>query len=162
MREQRNRRIGTLACALVFVGSAALTTSALAQDRGACVTVAVPEAFTLPDGSLHAAGRIALCTHEVLNPSAGLHRIRVDGEGTTLVISRRAHPKEFNGGRPVVLFRRVPGQPLDLVGYVVPFEGRSWSYTMKHASVGPTAEVSTLAKTDPSSEIVTLMAANVK
>jgi hypothetical protein len=145
---------------MLIIGFAACATAALAQDNGACVTATVPEAFTLPDGSAHAAGRITLCTHEVMNPSVGLHRIWVDGDGSSLVMSRRTRPNEFEGERAVVLFRRVPGEPLNLVGYVVPFGHKAWSYTLRHTNGNGFDESTALAAARSSGEIVTLVASN--
>lgn len=146
--------------AALFVGLAACATTALAQDAGACISASVPEAFTLPDGSLHAAGRITLCTHQVLNPSVGIHRVSVDGDAASLVMSRRSRPNEFDGDHAAVLFRRVPGEPLDLVGYVVPFGHQAWSYTLRRASGNAFTGTEAIAKTRPEGEMVTLLASN--
>ena len=143
----------TLAIAL-----AACASEALAQDRGRCITAKVPEAFTLPDGTLHAAGRITLCTHLVLNPVAGLHRIWADGDSASLVMSRRSQPKEFKDDRSSLLFRRDPKGTLDLVGYVVPFNHKAWSYVLRHTGVNGAAEPAALAATRAKGELVTLLA----
>jgi hypothetical protein len=146
--------------AAIFIGLAACATTALAQDTGACISATVPEAFTLPDGSVHAAGRITLCTHQVLNPSAGLHTVSVDGDGASLVMSKRSRPNEFDGDHAAVLFRRVPGEPLELVGYVVPFGRKAWSYTLRHTNGNGFAEAAPLAKATATGEMVTLLASN--
>ena len=137
---------------------AACASAAMAQDRGRCITANVPEAFTLPDGSLHAAGRITLCTHLVLNPVTGLHRIWADGDGASLAMSRRFQPKEFKDSRSSLLFRRAPSGTLDLVGYVVPFNHKTWSYALQHTGANGAAEQSPLAATQAKGELVTLLA----
>jgi len=146
--------------AAIFIGLAACATTALAQDTGACISATVPEAFTLPDGSLHAAGRITLCTHQVLNPSVGLHRVWVDGDGASLVMSKRSRPNEFDGDHAAVLFRRVPGEPLNLVGYVVPYGHKAWSYTLRHTNGSGFAETEAISQSRPVGEMVTLLASN--
>jgi len=157
------RRLGRLNMTIplrmmLAIGLAASASATLAQDRGTCVTAKVPEAFTLPDGTLHAAGRITLCTHRVLNPVAGLHRIWADGEGALLVMSRRFQPDEFANDRSILLFRRAPDGALDLVGYVVPFNHKAWSYVLQHTGVNGVPEPPALAAARSEGELVTLLA----
>jgi len=154
-----HRRSNRIPLGLMLVaGLGACSAAAWAQDTGACVSAIVPEAFTLPDGSVHAAGRITLCTHEVLSPAVGLHRLSVDGDGTSLAMSQRSRPREFDGARATILFRRVPGGPLDLVGYVVPFGKKAWSYTLRHSNPHGFAAPMPLAEAHPAGDIVTLLA----
>ena len=131
MQDRRNRGTPTFLGVVLTIGLAACATSSWAQDRGACVTSNVPEAFTLPDGSVHAAGRLTLCTVLALNPVVGLHRVWPDGDGASLVMSRRALAEATADSQPVLLFRCLPGEPLDLVGYVLSDGRRSWSYALQ-------------------------------
>jgi hypothetical protein len=160
MRGHRNCKNRIPLAVMLAFGFGAFATAAWAQDSGTCVSANVPETFTLPDGSVHAAGRITLCTHQVMNPSVGLHRVWVDGDGASLVMSRRSRPNEFDGDRAVLLFRRVPGEPLNLVGYVVPFGHKAWSYTLRHTNGNGFDESAALAAARSSGEIVTLVASN--
>jgi len=133
MRTHHTRTLRTLiATTLVIGGLTALGTAAWAGDQGVCVTANVPEAFTLPDGRLHAAGKLTLCMDRLLNPAVGLHRLSADGDGAALVMSRRSRAGEYADSRPVLVFRRAPGAALDLVGYVMPFDHTSWKYTLKN------------------------------
>jgi len=133
MRTRHTRIRSTFAPSmLVFAGLVASGSAASAGDHGVCVTASVPEAFTLPDGQLHAAGKLTLCMDREFNPVVALHRMSADGDGTTLVMSRRSPAGEFAESRPVLLFRRAHGAALDLVGYVVPFDHTAWKYTLKN------------------------------
>jgi len=51
-----------------------LVCASAAWGQDACVTAAVPSAFTLPDKSVHAAGRLTVCTSRALTPVVGLPR----------------------------------------------------------------------------------------
>jgi len=135
MQGRRDRGTPTLLGAVLVVGLAACASATWAQDRGSCVTSIVPEAFTLPDGSLHAAGRLTLCTVLALNPVVGLHRMWSDGDGASLVMSRRARAEATADSRPVLLFRCAPGEPLDLIGYVLPDGRKSWSYALRRSDL---------------------------
>jgi hypothetical protein len=118
---------------ILTAGLAACASASWAQDGGACVTARVPEAFTLPDGSEHAAGRLTLCAVQEFTPVYELHRVSVDGTGVGLAMSRRAVPEAYLNTRPTFLFRRAPDGVLDLVGYVVSDGRKSWSYTMNRS-----------------------------
>jgi len=161
MRTNRSLGLPIRAAATLVVGLALFASAASAQDRGTCVTAQVPEAFTLPDGSLHVAGKFTLCVHGMLNPVAGLHRLSTDAEGTILVKSKRTQAREYADSRPVLLFfRPTPDAPLDLVGYVVPFDRKSWKYTLKSPDEVRPFESASLGAPTPAGEFVTLLALN--
>jgi hypothetical protein len=147
--------------AMLALGLAAGASIAWAQDRGVCVIANVPEAFTLPDGGLHPAGRLTLCTDQAFTPVIGLHRLWVDGEGTTLAMSRRARAEENADGQAVLLFHRRPGSPLDLVGYVVPQAGKSWSYMLRRSHSNGFADTLTFDTARSSAEAVMIVASNL-
>jgi hypothetical protein len=136
-----------LAIALAFVVS-----NSWAQGPGICVTANVPEAFTLPDGSVHAAGRLILCSFKAFTPVVGLHRVWTDGEGASLVRIRRARVAETTESRPVVLFQRAPGTLLDLVGYVMPDGAKSWSYALERSQRIAIAGPEVFGATQPTAE----------
>lgn len=162
MREHRSHDNRTPLGVMLFIGLTACATAAWAQDRGTCIAAEVPEAFTLPDGSAHAAGRLTLCTHQALNPVVGLHLVRLaDGE-TSFVMSQRSKPREFTDSRPVLLFRRAPDGALDLVGYVVPFDHVAWSYVLRHANGNGANNTAARSETQPEGELVTLIASDVR
>jgi len=100
-----------------------------AQEKDACVLARVPEAYVLPDGSVHEAGRLTLCLTQTLSPVAGLHRVAVDGHTLGLARSRRALAESRDVTDPLVLFRRHAGR-LQLVGYVVRVDRKVWSYAL--------------------------------
>ena len=161
MRTNRSLGVPIRSAAILVIGLALFASAASAQDRGACVTAQVPEAFTLPDGSVHVAGKFTLCVHSALNPVAGLHRLSTDAEGTILVKSKRTPAREYVDRRPVLLFYRpAPGAPLDLVGYVVPFDRKSWKYTLKSPDEIRPFESASLGVPLPAGEFVTLLASN--
>jgi len=158
MRDRRERNFPVRFVATLVIGLAACASTSWAQDGGACVTANVPEAFTLPDGSEHAAGRLTLCALQAFTPVVGLHSVRVDGTGASLAMSRRAVPEQYADARSEILFRRAPDGALDLVGYVVPFGDRSWSYTMKRSDRNGFSEPKSLATTGAAGRTVTVEA----
>jgi hypothetical protein len=108
-----------------------LVCASAAWGQDACVTAAVPSAFTLPDKSVHAAGRLTVCTIRALTPVVGLHRAWVEGDGASLVMSRIGPAEEKADSLPVIMFRRVAGSPLELVGYEASAGRNSWTYTLQ-------------------------------
>ena len=133
MRGRRHRNSPVRLFVILAVGLACWASESRAQDRGACITAKVPEAFTLPDGNEHAAGRLTLCAVQAFTPVAELHRVSVDGTGVGLAMSRRTVPEAYTDSRPMLLFRRAPDGVLALVGYVVPEGKKAWSYTMNRS-----------------------------
>jgi hypothetical protein len=146
-RPRIDRSRSTRAGGLVFFVS-----TSWAQGPGICVTAKVPEAFTLPDGTVHAAGRLVLCSFKTLNPVVGLHRVWTDGEGASLVRIRRARAAENAESRPVLLFQRASGTLLDLVGYVLPDGGKSWSYALERSERIAVAGPEVFGATQPATE----------
>jgi hypothetical protein len=135
MSTHHTRGVSALFTAMLAFGElAAWGSAACAGDQAVCVTANVPEAFTLPDGRVHAAGRLKLCLDRLLNPAVGLHRVSEDGDGTALVMSRRSPASEYKDGPPVLVFHRAAGMVLDLVGYVVPLDHKAWKYTLTHSN----------------------------
>jgi hypothetical protein len=160
MRTDSNRIISTPVAAMLVIGLASFASASWAHDQKVCVTTAVPEAFTLPDGSVHAAGKLTLCTHSLLNPVTGLHRVSAEGDGAILVMSRRSVAREYSDDRPALLFVRAPGTPLDLVGYVVPFDSKTWKYTLKSPNGIRSAQSAAIHAPPPAGELVMLLASN--
>jgi hypothetical protein len=161
MKRQRIHHRSVPLAAMLTIGLAASAPASSAQDRGVCVTAEVPEAFRLPDGSVHAAGRLGICTHRALNPVTALHRVWVDDDGASLAMSRRAVAEEYTDSRPVFLFRRASDGTLDLIGYVVPFDHTSWNYALKRSAAQGFAEPKeTLAAAEATGSVVTLIATN--
>lgn len=109
MQGRRDRGTPTLLGVVMAVGLAACATASWAQSGGPCVTSNVPEAFTLPDGSFHPAGRLTLCTLQEFTPVVGLHRVWVDGDGASFVMSRMTRAEVAPDSPPVLVFRRVDG-----------------------------------------------------
>jgi hypothetical protein len=161
MRAHHTRIHSTLVATMLAVfGLAASGAAAWAGDQGVCVTAHVPEAFTLPDGGMHPAGRLTLCMDRLLNPVVGLHRLSADGDGTALVMSRRSAAGEYTDSRPVLVFRRAPGTALDLVGYVVPFDHKSWKYTLKNRDGIGRFQATAHAAAPSDGELVMVIASN--
>ena len=100
-----------------------------AQELDTCVTARVPEAYVLPDGSTHEPGRLSLCLAQNLSPVTGLHRVAVEGHTLGLARSHRSLAESRDVTEPLVLFRRRDGR-LELVGYVVRIDRKTWSYAL--------------------------------
>jgi hypothetical protein len=117
-----------------FILLAALVAGVPASNAGAreaCVTAQVPEAFTLPDGTSHPAGRITLCAVMAMSPATGVHRLWLDGEGASLVLSHRTIAETPPDSSPSLLFKRDARGVLDFVGFVVPDGRRAWTYALR-------------------------------
>jgi hypothetical protein len=114
---------------------------AAAGDRGVCISADVPEAFTLPDRNVRQAGRVVLCALGPFTPTTEMHRIWVDGEGASFLMSRRAMTEASPDSPAMLLFRRAPGQPLDLLSFVVPRSPVSWQYQLLRPSPRPLPEI---------------------
>ena len=127
-RPQSRPLIPAVALALVL-GFAA--SASWAQGRGECVTSDVHEAFTLPDGITHPAGRLTLCSVLSLNPVTGVHRVWIDGQGASFVLTRRTRAEAGPDTSPAFLFRRVPGAPLDFIGFVASDGHQAWTYSLR-------------------------------
>ena len=120
MLRPRTRKTPELLGLVLAAGVAACASPAWALSSRACVTAKVPEEFTLPDGTLHAAGRLTLCTLPAFTPVSGLHRVWVDGEGANFAMSRIVRSEASPDSPALMLFERSPGSPLEFVGYVLP------------------------------------------
>jgi len=148
----RDRRAPPSFGVILAIGLAFCVSTSWAQGRGICVTANVPEAFTLPDGAVHAAGRLVLCSFKTFSPVVGLHRVWTDGEGASLVRIRRTRTAETAETRPVLLFQRASGDLLDLVGYVLPDGGKSWSYAVERSERLAVAGPEIFGATQPAAE----------
>jgi hypothetical protein len=99
----------------------------LAQAAGTCTTATIDEPFRLPDGLLHDGGKLTLCHDRNRSPVAALHEVRVDGMGVGLFVSRSDTGEALFGGghdRPYMMFRRIDGGELVLVGVATPLRDR--------------------------------------
>jgi hypothetical protein len=148
----RKRSVSPPLGVFLAIGLAFFVSTCWAQGHGICVTAKVPEAFTLPDGSVHAAGRLILCSFKTFSPVVGLHHVWTDGEGASLVRMRRTRSAETAESQPVLLFERAPGTLLDLVGYVLPDGAKSWSYALERSERIAVAGPEVFGATQPVAE----------
>jgi len=155
MRRPHDRNNPTLLGVVLAVGLAFSGSTSWAQTRGDCVTSQVNEAFTLPDGSVHAAGRLTLCTVQEFTPAVGLHRVWTDDDGYRFLMSRLTRAETIADSRPAFLFRCDPGEPLDLVGYVTSSGRKSWSYSLRRSDLTGLAGPETFGAVRPAGEPVT-------
>jgi hypothetical protein len=85
-----------------------------------CYTAEIDQAVVLPDGSVHAPGRLQLCNSLQLNPVAALHETAVNGQPIGLYrssIDRGEGTVEED--RAVFVFIRDGPDRLELQGYAV-------------------------------------------
>jgi len=111
---------------------------AAAED---CVSVTVADRFTLPDGSVHDAARLSLCTQRSLSPVAGIHEIAVDGIPMGMAISRVGRSEGPGSPTPMVLFRRASSGLLDVVGFSVPDGNHARTFLLRGPTPPPAANV---------------------
>jgi hypothetical protein len=122
---------------LIALGLLVLPGSAAAGQRGVCTSADVAETFLLPDGTMHEAGRITLCTEREYSPVRWLHAAYVDRMPVAMLISRSGS-SEGRGTdlRPFFVFDRDAQGLLHLAGYAVPTgRGALTTYRMDPARV---------------------------
>lgn len=124
--------------AAVIVALATFPASAETESTGTCAEAAVPEAFTLPDGTTVEAGTLRLCFTRRYSPAAGLHEVRIDGRPVGMFLSERRRTEGIAelGDALVVLRRRTDGS-LALYAYAVRDGDRMVAYKMR--PTGPRA-----------------------
>jgi hypothetical protein len=86
----------------------------------------------------------------------------VDGTGIRLAMSRRTVPEAYVDTRSSVLFRRAPDGVLDLVGYVVPLGGKSWSYMMNRSAGKGFRDPKSIAATRAALHTVTIEQSSIE
>jgi hypothetical protein len=115
-----------MAVAVLFVSCGALWAASTP-----CIRADMFRPFILPDGSYHQSGTLRLCLDREYSPVAGLHRTLVDGDPIGMFISKSVLSEGVEPGQqPVVIFRRMHGGRLALLGYAVPVHGRTRIYWM--------------------------------
>jgi hypothetical protein len=114
---------------VVLFGFFTIFSAIRAQELDTCVAARVPEAYVLPDGSVHEPGKLSLCLAKNLSPVTGLHRVAVEGHTLGLARSHRSLAESRDVKEPLVLFRRRDGR-LELIGYVVQVDRKTWSYSL--------------------------------
>jgi len=83
-----------------------------------CTSADVDEPFTLPDGSVHPAGKVTLCHSHEHSPVKSMHRVLVDRHPVGMFSSERrivadeSHPSPY-----YLIFERRSGSTLRLTGY---------------------------------------------
>ena len=115
------RVLGLVVFALV---ATVLFTTAPAAAR-TCTSALVDEVFTLPDGSVHPAGRLTLCLGSESSPVFALQRTFVDGRPVGMFTSRREIVEHAGEEEHYLIFHRRPGRPMQLTGYGQPSSGRT-------------------------------------
>ena len=124
------RTRGWLAAAAIAVAALAAPIPALAAPAGTCVSAKIPAPFWLPDGELHPAGTLTLCSVREFSPVANLHRISVDGRPVGVFLSQKRQAEGKGAVAPEVVFERDRAGNLKLLGYSVPERGRSIAYRL--------------------------------
>jgi hypothetical protein len=119
----------------VSITAAALAASlpAVAAPGDTCVSAKVSAPFWLPDGVLHPAGTLMLCSVREFSPVANLHRLAVDGRPVGMFLSRKGIAEGRGALAPEVVFERDGAGNLKLLGYSVPTRGRSIAYRLPPA-----------------------------
>jgi len=109
---------------------ACLATGTAAATRN-CVTVSVPDPLQLPDGSIHPAGSLTLCSARSLSPVTQLHQVSVDGIPVGFLLSRMGLSEGPGPAEPLVTFHRDRKGRLLLIGYAWPAGRHSQTYLLK-------------------------------
>ena len=119
-------------CLLLVAAPLALALNATALDAatptGACVSAKIDAPFRLPDGSLHPAATLTMCEARAFSPVATIHSTYVDGRPVGMFVSRIRHGERAGSAAPSVVLQRDDEGRLDLLGYVIPAQGRDVAY----------------------------------
>ena len=103
---------GVLLGAMLLAGAVQST-----QAGGGCVAVQLASPFLLPDGSLHPAGKLTLCTIRDYSPIQSFPELRVNGVAVGYVIGLRRGREGPPPADPLVYFRKTAAGELALIGY---------------------------------------------
>ena len=109
---------------------ACIASSSAASAKN-CVTVTVVDPLELPDGSIHAAGSLTLCSIKVFSPVAQFHQVSVDGMPVGFLLSRLVVSEGPVPDDPLVTFHRDRKGRLHLIGYAWPAGKRSQTYLLQ-------------------------------
>lgn len=134
MRQHTKRHATARLALLAVVAVLGVAGLASAGSSGRCVTAVIPSAFTLPDGSVHAAGPLRICHDRDYSPVAGLHTTWVDGKPVGTFLSYLGE-SEGPGGEPYVQFADLHSGVWLLQGYAVAERGHYRTYRIE--SFGP-------------------------
>lgn len=108
----------------------AMPSDARAQLIGDCLTVQVPAPMVLPDGDRHPAGALRICHSKSHSPVSSLHKTFVNGTQVGYLRSRRGTSEGLAEDQPYVLFQRVEGGELVLLGYAWPDGNKMATYRL--------------------------------
>jgi len=123
--------IDTLVKGLVITGALAVLGTGIALAGDDCLSVRLKAPIMLPDGTIHDASRLTLCTSRDLSPVTRLHVISLNGKAVGLVRSRMGVSEGPARTTPMVMFRRLESGVLDLVGYAVPDGARDRTFVIQ-------------------------------
>jgi hypothetical protein len=87
---------------------------------GRCISVDVPQPVVMPDQSVHEGGALRLCLAREYSPVASIHKTYINGLPTGMLTSRDGRSEGPAEPEPYVLFRKIPGERLELIGYAWP------------------------------------------
>jgi hypothetical protein len=93
--------------------------AAFGASDNACVSANIGTPFWLPDGALHAPGKLTLCSVREFSPVSNLHRLDVDGRTVGVFLSRKRQA-EGTGLSPEIVFSKDAAGNLRLLGYSMP------------------------------------------
>ena len=93
--------------------------AAFGASTDTCVSANINAPFWLPDGALHAPGRLTLCSVREFSPVSNLHRLDVDGRTVGVFLSRK-RLAEGSGIIPEIVFSKDCAGNLTLLGYSWP------------------------------------------
>jgi hypothetical protein len=120
----------------IAIATLLLATGA-AEAAGDCFTANIEEPFRLPDGAFHEGGKLTLCHERNHSPVAALHEVRIDRMGVGLFVSRRSVSEGLDGNaaRPYLLFHRVNGGELFLIGVASPLRDQMQLYFLDDSTI---------------------------
>ena len=124
-------RLSAIALLAVTAAALLITQPAVADSSKACVSVRIDGPFRLPDGVVYPAGELTLCDTRSYSPVSQLHVVLVNGSAVGQFQSRRRSTEIGVISAPEVVFEREPAGTLTLIGYILPFGGRSIAFRLK-------------------------------
>ncbi len=114
----------------------AFAPSAWSQPSAVCHFAEVPGPIVLPDNSLKQAGGLQVCLTQMYSPSAGLHRVSVDGRVAGMYVSRQVSEAEVqDDDRPYFVFARLADGSYELQAYGWSDGAKQITFAMRPVSV---------------------------
>lgn len=157
--------LGRRTSARVWVGVAVLLLASgatLLHAGGRCISVEVSSPIVLPDKSVHEEGSLRLCLARAISPVSSIHETYVNGMPISMLLSRDGKSEGPGEPQPYVLFRKVSGERLELIGYAWPAGERMKTFVLSQSARDVASLNTAIASENAAREEIVLLAARAE